>query len=271
MGRVEPGRRRRERHGGHLLQFHDGGPPAAAAERGRRRRGGLFRRPVQLPVVLLLVAVHPAHFPPLAAHQHVGRGGRLVGGGGRGGRGGRRRRADRRGHRGRRGGGHGRHFAVHGHDTHSRGGAGGRDAGVGARGKTRANCAENPEKPRITRSHGTRDDGGGGGGCDRALQATGRSRTLVRLAATAEHTVAAAATATASSSTVHPVETRTHVIIRIVRVRDRVVGTWYTGGGGSASCNRRRRILLHSCTHTKNALYCVYTGCPVEDSPVILS
>lgn len=48
-------------------------PFAALAGRGR---GGPFR--VQLPVVLLLVAVHPAHLPPLFAHQHVRGGTRVV-------------------------------------------------------------------------------------------------------------------------------------------------------------------------------------------------
>lgn len=36
-----------------------------------RYGGGRGSLRVQLPVVLLLVAVHPAHFPPLFAHKHI--------------------------------------------------------------------------------------------------------------------------------------------------------------------------------------------------------
>jgi len=97
-----------------LLEFHDRGPAstatAAVDAKGRSRRGLLFRRSVQLSVIFFLISVHPTHFPPLAAHQHVRRR-RLAGGG----RGDGRRRRDSRGGRG--GGGGHRHFAVN-RDAH---------------------------------------------------------------------------------------------------------------------------------------------------------
>jgi len=92
------------------LEFHDRCSAAAATAvdaKSRRRSRLLFGRSIQLSVIFFLISVHPTHFPPLAAHQHVRRR-RLVGGGGDG-----RRGRDRRG-----GGGSTHcHFAVN-RDAH---------------------------------------------------------------------------------------------------------------------------------------------------------